>query len=96
MIENAKEGLNYIKLDEFLLCLWAVTLWKGLSNEDLVMENADENVVHKCPITQKEISQPWKNPKCGHVYESEAITSYIKGRKNRKYSILNIYDMIFL
>ena len=50
--------------------------------DDLVMENCTQ--VAKCPITLKKIIEPWKNPKCDHVYEKSAIMDYMKGKSNKR------------
>ena len=58
--------------------------FKGETNEneeDLVVESAPNTQISKCPITQKKINDPFKNPACNHVYEREAILSYVKGSK---------------
>ena len=47
--------------------------------EDLVLEtDTGLTQVIRCPITQKEIEEEWKNPKCGHVYEKNAIIGYCR------------------
>ena len=48
--------------------------------EDLVVESAGVQIV-KCPITQTKIKDPYRNEKCGHIYEKEAIQNYTKGKK---------------
>lgn len=49
------------------------------ADEDLVLEtDSGLTQVARCPITQKEIEEEWKNPKCGHVYEKSAIIGYCR------------------
>ena len=47
------------------------------------MEENTPNQVVKCPITGKAIENPCKNTRCDHVYEREAIESYLKQRKTK-------------
>ena len=50
-------------------------------DEDLVMET--ETLMLKCPYTGKQMVDPVKNTNCGHSYDKEGITLYIKQRGKR-------------
>ncbi|XP_033119995.1 E3 SUMO-protein ligase NSE2-like [Anneissia japonica] len=48
-------------------------------DEEFVMTQAEVSL--KCPITQREMTDPVKNKHCGHSYEKSAVNTYMKSRK---------------
>ena len=86
LIENFQNGMIYpsktnkICIDYLYSKLFFFKGETDENEEDLVVESSG-NQVSKCPITQKKIVDPFRNADCNHVYEREAIMSYLKKKK---------------
>lgn len=59
-----------------------------MEGEDLVVQ--EETNTLKCPYTGKQMVSPMKNTNCGHSYDREGITLYIKQRGKRAKYVLTL------
>ena len=49
--------------------------------EELIFNDSRDEVVKKCPLTRMDITDPFKNKTCGHVFNRDAILEYYKQSK---------------
>lgn len=48
--------------------------------EELIFDDSNVEVV-KCPLSRTDITDPYRNKTCGHVFNKDAIFEYIKQKK---------------
>lgn len=62
---------------------------KDESDIDVLDEDDTDSrskTIIKCPLSRKEMTNPYKSKKCGHVFEMEAILNYIE--QNKHYGVV--------
>lgn len=68
------------------------------TTSDMVIRDA--RTVKKCPITQSDIEEPYRDVVCGHTFEKVAILAYVgqyqKKRKNAKYGVCKYLQYLYL
>ncbi|KAL6057015.1 E3 SUMO-protein ligase NSE2 [Balamuthia mandrillaris] len=92
-LENRKRELaseevdhrSHPKYREFIQKVWAVKHPNEALpdlGEDFMVVTQDLNIL--CPITRKELEEPFKNQVCGHCYSKEAILEYLRTRRGKR------------
>lgn len=58
----------------------------SLEDDDLEIETGGEETIPIDPFTNKEVVNPVKNTKCGHIYDKDGILAFISSRPNPRYN----------